>query len=241
MSCRRKTFAVVVARATSAPPPGAALAARPEPLARGPYAPAALDPVTAGTVALQEPAASGAAPGSPAGSAAVTVALRGSLWHPADQPSGSPVIVLVHGNHAACHTGRRRAARSSSATTAATRTSARTSTSSFGTFLPGVAADYSTSVALSTGGATLTVEDPSAVATAHLVNGDLALASSPLARAATSPVGSSASPLALQTFPAPVSNDPVAVTFRQPISETEPLRTGSYAKTVVFTLSTRTP
>lgn len=120
--------------------------------------------------------------------------------------------------------------------------------SSFGTFEPGVAADYTTSVALgvthSTGLAALTVQDPSPVATGHLVNGELALVSSLLARAGSSPfapVGSSASPLALQAFGAPVANEPVAVTFKQPIADTEPLRTGSYAKTVLFTLSSTTP
>ena len=120
--------------------------------------------------------------------------------------------------------------------------------SSFGTFIPGVAADYTTSVALgvthSTGGAALTVQDPSPVATGHLVNGDLSLLSPLLARAGSSafaPIGSGASPLALQAFPAPVVNEPVAVTFKQPISDVEPLRTGSYAKTVLFTLSSTSP
>ena len=120
--------------------------------------------------------------------------------------------------------------------------------SSFGTFIPGVAADYTTSVALgvthSTGGAALTVQDPSPVATGHLVNGDLSLLSPLSARAGSSafaPIGSGASPLALQAFPAPVVNEPVAVTFKQPISDVEALRTGSYAKTVLFTLSSTSP
>ena len=39
----------------------------------------------------------------------------------------------------------------------------------------------------------------------------------------------------------PVSNGPVAITFRQPIAANDPLRTGTYAKTVTFTLSTTTP
>ena len=51
--------------------------------------------------------------------------------------------------------------------------------SSFGAFLPGVAADYTTSVALgvthSSGGAMLTVQDPSSLATGHLVNGEFSL------------------------------------------------------------------
>jgi hypothetical protein len=121
-------------------------------------------------------------------------------------------------------------------------------TSSLGTFVPGVTADYIASVALgvtsSGGGASLTVQDPSPDATGHLVNGAFSLLSPLLARSAANPfgpVGSSASPLVLQTFAAPAANEPVAVTFKQPISATEPLRTGSYAKTVLFTLSTTTP
>jgi len=75
----------------------------PDPLARGPYAPATIDPVNAGTVALQEPAANGNPPSG--ASSAVTVQLRGSLYYPADRASGSPIIVLVHGNHGSCQTG----------------------------------------------------------------------------------------------------------------------------------------
>ena len=40
---------------------------------------------------------------------------------------------------------------------------------------------------------------------------------------------------------APVSNDPVAIAFRQHIGASEPLRTGSYSKTLTFTLSTTSP
>ena len=38
-----------------------------------------------------------------------------------------------------------------------------------------------------------------------------------------------------------MSNDPVTITFRQHIGATQPLRTGSYSKTLTFTLSTTTP
>ena len=38
-----------------------------------------------------------------------------------------------------------------------------------------------------------------------------------------------------------MSNDPVTIAFRQHIGATEPLRTGSYSKTLTFTLSTTTP
>jgi hypothetical protein len=38
-----------------------------------------------------------------------------------------------------------------------------------------------------------------------------------------------------------VSNDSVGVTFTQPIAATDALRTGAYAKTLTFTLSTTSP
>ena len=38
--------------------------------------------------------------------------------------------------------------------------------------------------------------------------------------------------------PAPVSNDAVTVTFKQAIGANDALRTGTYAKTLTFTLST---
>ena len=40
---------------------------------------------------------------------------------------------------------------------------------------------------------------------------------------------------------APVSNDPVTIAFAQHIDATDPLRTGTYSKTLTFTLSTTTP
>jgi hypothetical protein len=38
-----------------------------------------------------------------------------------------------------------------------------------------------------------------------------------------------------------VSNGPAAITFRQAIGATDALRTGSYTRTLTFTLSTTTP
>ena len=38
-----------------------------------------------------------------------------------------------------------------------------------------------------------------------------------------------------------MSNDPVTITFKQPIGATEPLRTGAYSQTLTFTLSTTNP
>jgi Asp-tRNA(Asn)/Glu-tRNA(Gln) amidotransferase A subunit family amidase len=101
----------------------------------------------------------------------------------------------------------------------------------FGAFTPGVAKTYTastTATVISTAGdAVLTVADPAG--TGKLVNGAFALAS---------PLGGLG---VVKTWSAPVSNDVVTVSFTQPISATEPLRTGSYAKTLTYTLSTTTP
>jgi hypothetical protein len=121
----------------------------------------------------------------------------------------------------------------------------------FGAFTPGVAKDYTaaqTANVISTAGdATLSVVDPSTNAPGRLVNGAFSLAT-PLQAVATSPGSTSAgagsisgTPLTLSSWNAPVSNDPVQVLFTQSIAANEPLRTGSYAKTLTFTLSTTTP
>ena len=92
------------------------------------------------------------------------------------------------------------------------------------------------------GDAALTVTDPSATAPGHLVNGAFSLPQAVEARVAPSAFGAiSGTPLALKTYAGPVSNDPVPLDFRQRIGSTDALRTGTYAKTVVFTLSTTTP
>ena len=43
------------------------------------------------------------------------------------------------------------------------------------------------------------------------------------------------------TWNGPVSNGTSTLTFTQPIAATDALRTGAYAKTLVFTLSTTNP
>ena len=81
----------------------------------------------------------------------------------------------------------------------------------------------------------------------HLVNGAYSLASPLEVRATRSggpaspfaPLG--ASTVALLNYGGPVSGDPVTIGFKQPISATEPLRTGSYSKTLLFTASTLSP
>jgi hypothetical protein len=123
----------------------------------------------------------------------------------------------------------------------------------FGAFVPGVANEYTattTATVVSTAGnGALTVADPSSTNTGKLVNGAFSLAS-PLMASATSPVGTAATggavggssaPTSLLTYSAPVSNDQAAVTFKQAIGANEALRTGTYSKTLTFTLSTTAP
>jgi hypothetical protein len=121
----------------------------------------------------------------------------------------------------------------------------------FGAFTPGVAKVYpatATAGVISTAGdALLSVADPSTNAPGHLVNGAFALPQA-LQATASSPAGTpaaggavSGSPLSLLTWAAPVTNDPVTFTFNQAIGANDALRTGSYGKTLTFTLSTTTP
>ena len=119
-----------------------------------------------------------------------------------------------------------------------------------GQFQLAVAADYTATMAAtvtsSAGDATLTVNDPSPTATGHLVNGTYAMAQ-PLQVKATNtanPATAFASletPVTLLTWPGPVAGDSVLVSFKQPIARTDPLRSGTYAKTLQFTLSTGNP
>jgi hypothetical protein len=122
-----------------------------------------------------------------------------------------------------------------------------------GPFTAGQTKDYTATMAAnvisSAGDALLSVADPSSNATGHLVNGAFSLPSALQARGtkadttgtAFNDVGSSASPLNLLTWSAPVSNDPVTIEFKQHIGSTDPLRTGTYSKTLTFTLSTTNP
>jgi alpha-L-rhamnosidase len=114
---------------------------------------------------------------------------------------------------------------------------------SFGAFTPGLAKDYTAtltgSVTSTAGDATLTVHDPSATAVGRLVNGSYAL-EQPL-QIDGRPVAGASNPTALKSWSGPVSNDPLALGLKQPVGAAEGLRTGSYAKTLTFTLSTTAP
>ena len=59
--------------------------------------------------------------------------------------------------------------------------------------------------------------------------------------AAGGAIGGATAPTALLTYNKPVSNDSVTLTFKQPIGATDALRTGTYSKTLTFTLSTTNP
>jgi hypothetical protein len=99
---------------------------------------------------------------------------------------------------------------------------------SFGAFTPGVAKEYTATttanVVSTAADAALSVSEPG-----RLTNGAFSLAE-PLQVE-----------LSRASWTGPISNDAVAVTFRQRIGANEPLRTGTYAKTLTFTLSTTTP
>jgi alpha-L-rhamnosidase len=98
----------------------------------------------------------------------------------------------------------------------------------FGAFTPGVDKDYTaatTATVTSTAGdATLSVSDPG-----HLTNGAFSL---------PQPLQVS---LSKASWTGPVSNDPVTIAFTQHIGAHDALRTGSYARTLTFTLSTTDP
>jgi carboxypeptidase T len=119
---------------------------------------------------------------------------------------------------------------------------------SFGAFVPGVAASYDATTAATVtstaGDATLRVNDPSSNAPGHLVNGSFSLAQPVTAAAAKlgTPAGAFAAvPTTLMAWTGPASNDAVTLLFRQAIGANEPLRTGTYSKTLTFTLSTTNP
>jgi hypothetical protein len=104
---------------------------------------------------------------------------------------------------------------------------------SFGPFTPGVTKSYTASMTASVistaGDAALTISDPSSNAPGHLVNGAFSLPQ-PLQGLGT-----------VKTWTGPTSNESVPITFTQQINANDALRTGTYAKTLTFTLSTTNP
>jgi hypothetical protein len=98
----------------------------------------------------------------------------------------------------------------------------------FGAFTPGLAKEYTattTGTIISTAGdATLSYSDPG-----HMTNGAFSLAE-PLRIE-----------LAKSAWTGPTSNESVGITFKQLVKANDPLRTGTYSRTVTFTLSTTQP
>jgi hypothetical protein len=94
--------------------------------------------------------------------------------------------------------------------------------------VPGVAREYTATttatVISSAADATLSVSEPG-----RLTNGAFSLASQLQVE------------LGKTSWTGPVSNESVPVTFRQSIAADEALRTGNYARTLAFTLSTTSP
>jgi hypothetical protein len=106
------------------------------------------------------------------------------------------------------------------------------STLSLGTFIPGVARDYTTSLTATTAGnGTLTVSDAGANAPGHLVGLTGALAQ-PLQVKATN--GAFAPLTGAVTIP-------TTVEFKQSIAADEVLKPGAYSKALTFTLTVTTP
>ena len=95
-------------------------------------------------------------------------------------------------------------------------------------------ASTTATVICTAGDATLTVSDPSTTHPGRLVNGTFALPQPLLA--AGQPL-----PATVKTWSAPTSNESVPIAFTQAIGAADALRTGSYSKTLTFTVSTTTP
>jgi hypothetical protein len=114
---------------------------------------------------------------------------------------------------------------------------------SFGGFTPGLAKDYLASttatVTSSAGDAALIVQDTSSFYTNHLVNGSFALAQELQVK---NNAGSyQTMPAGIRFWGGPTSSESVPIDLKQPIGANEGLRSGSYGKTLTFTLSTTTP
>ena len=93
----------------------------------------------------------------------------------------------------------------------------------------------------------LSVADPSTTNIGHLTNGAFVLPQALQLRArnatVTNPAFSAGLGLARPARPTPARSaaDPVTLDFRQAIGANEALRTGTYSKTLTYTLSTTQP
>jgi hypothetical protein len=119
-------------------------------------------------------------------------------------------------------------------------------TAFLGTFTPGVEGTYTTSMAAtvtsSAADAALTVVDPGPTAPGHLVNGAFVMVEPLRAKVGSGAFGAiGATPLGLRSWAGPTSNENVSVDLSQLVKANDPLRTGTYSKTLTFTLSTTQP
>ncbi|WP_053227236.1 OmpL47-type beta-barrel domain-containing protein [Solirubrobacter soli] len=120
-----------------------------------------------------------------------------------------------------------------------------TGAATVGPLVPGVAKDYTASLAAkvtsSSPTTALSAVDQSTNAPGRLVNGTTALPQ-PLQAAAGgafAPIGGT--PTVLKSWTGPLANDPVTVEFKQPVAATDKLVAGHYSKRITFTLSATTP
>ncbi|RKQ92253.1 glucose/arabinose dehydrogenase [Solirubrobacter pauli] len=113
----------------------------------------------------------------------------------------------------------------------------------FPAFVPGETRDYTTSttatVVSTAGDAALTVNDPGAAKSGYLSNGSYALAKPLQVKAGAGEW--KGVPSSLATWTGPIGKTTVDLQFKQSIAENDPLRSGRYGTTLVFTLSTTTP
>ncbi len=120
-----------------------------------------------------------------------------------------------------------------------------TGTASVGSLTPGVAKDYTASLAAkvtsSSQTTALSAVDSSTNAPGHLVNGTAVLPQA-LQVAAGGPFAPiSGTPTLLKSWAEPLANEAVTLEFKQPVSATDKLLAGRYGKRITFTLSATTP
>jgi hypothetical protein len=128
-----------------------------------------------------------------------------------------------------------------------------TTAPTFGAFKPGEAREYTATAApritSTAGDVALTVHDPATTGVGRLVNGTATLTNALQVFASGNTgtagpggnVGGATAPTALITYAAPVTNGAVNLVFRQNITSNETLRSGTYRKTLTFTLATTAP
>ena len=113
--------------------------------------------------------------------------------------------------------------------------------------MPGVGQDYTASttanVISTAGDALLSVADPSSTtpASSSTARSPCRAAAGDGDRRRVRRRGRQRHPDVPETYTAPISNDSVTLTFKQAINANDALRTGTYSKTLTFTLSTTTP